>query len=126
MSDNPKRRWLHFHLATAVLMMLAAGALLFANCYSHKAPPDMNGTWSGFPFPAYSNLNVIRWDYTNKALVLQHDSYAKICGIQFSFNENGWCYTLAAANFVLFLLAITVIAFVSEYIIRRRWRRKPN
>jgi len=105
--DKPPRRRLQMHLSTAVLMMVAAGGLIWANTRNkERAPFNMSQYWYGWPYGAISSHEHV-W-YVNSA-----DSYKVGAGY--------FIYVFAICVDVVVALAILfAVWYVSEWWIRRR------
>ena len=130
MSEKPKRPWFRFHLLTAMLMMLSAGAFLGLNLKRRPDPP-FAGTCQGWPL-------VFEWDFTWVGVqsVSNPNKYSYSWKLD-SKNERDYSpghneqpglmvctgYLYADITFAIFVLIGTT--FISEYLIRRREGRKP-
>jgi hypothetical protein len=102
MSDKPKPPWFRFHISTAILMMLVAGTVTFAN--SRMGWLDQLG-W--------------RWPCRGWPIVFW------IGNLEFSVRpDQGWSCSGLLADIAVGVLIVFGSAFASEYLLRCREGRK--
>ena len=106
MSDNSKRPWFRFHLLTLVLMALAASVLLWANM-------RQQGLVHGWPFTMHSV-----W------ISLDSEEAAMTAGHPYWEWDGVWNLRGVILNSVAALASLTIVAALSEAILRRREARK--
>jgi hypothetical protein len=115
------RRWFQFHLATIVALMLVASMLLGLNVLKHVNEP-MNGVDYGFPFPMYQNWKPPETIQDVPSVRFAHSFAVTIYGVEFSYNNHGWSYSLAAINAAAWVVILAVTAFCMEKFMRLRQR----
>ena len=107
-----KRRWLQYHLSTAIVMMFVAGGLLgmqfwprsdrcFGGCLSYLGAFNVESY--GWPLP-------VLWCFSEHRDLMDRHSH--------------WTNTMAVANVIFGALLVLAAAFICEWFIRRR-ERKP-
>ena len=127
MTSSPKRPWFRFHLLTAVLLVIAAGALLSLEMkVDRESYDDSAGDWHtvierrGFPMVCWS-----RTAYANKNPPSDGKSIKLgISMLRFPYQYSTWLYGAAAVNFLVCILASFAVALVSESLLRRSEGRK--
>ena len=104
MSDRPKRRWFQFHLSTALILMFSTGIIIWLNVSRVMLQPR------GWP----CEMESFEWKRTYT--VPAH----RVTTLYVNWNVIG-----LLNNIVIGCTILLLIAFVSEYLIRRREGRKP-
>jgi hypothetical protein len=120
MSDQkPKRPWFRFHLLTLVLMALAAGTFLGANMRERLGDRKV-GEWRcyGWPFDVAEVRGVITFSISGEPDPIIADPFDPVA---FGPQYNG---ANIALNCMMALSVLAAVAFVSEFLIRRREARK--
>lgn len=115
------RRWFRIHLSTAILLMFAAGVLLWANCRIYHVEE-----WT-FPYTQRSSIlssSSISFDPNQgfgwPCCIASYNSViARILGAR-SFHWNGRGIAVACAVAAGILVGV---ACISEFLIARRMRR---
>ena len=120
MSDKPKRPWFRFHLLTAVLMMFAAGAMIWPNFvpnlqfqYVHYKYKSKFARYYGWP---------ASFAWHSYAAVITDDG--KIVKGEARPMELNWIPGLII-DAAFYAAVLGGIAYFSESLIRRREARKP-
>jgi hypothetical protein len=114
-SEKPKRKFWQFHLTTAFLIMMTASGFVWINCVREDDAWDYGDErylyWHyGWPTEIFCVQN--DWDFSRKkdgGKVVSTHIY--LSGI--------------VKNVTVLILALGILAFISEYLIRRREGRKP-
>ena len=115
MTSSRKRPWFRFHLLTAVVMMFAAGAMVWANIVpsrhedgngylTHPYLYDLDYGWPGMVVRHLSPINPKWVDFQDSKTIIQ---WPKVCG-----------------NVIICLMLLLLSAIGSEFLIRRRESRK--
>lgn len=117
MNEMPRRQWLRFHLSTLIAMSFAAAVLLWANVHVHF---EEYGVSRGFPFPMYWKLQLPSLYGESNFALWSHNSYAKVGPFRFSYQDSGWSVGLIVLNALICTVALSFVAAVSEFFIRRR------
>ena len=126
MSDKPKRSWFRFHLLTAVLMVVAAGGLMWLNTrvtntaelaqshqeYLEKYPDRLR---NGVPNVDWSEIIGSDYGWPATAFVLSGSNRV----------QSHWIWLGVIADCAAITILLAIVALVSESIVRRREGRKP-
>ena len=130
-AEQPKkRRFWQLHLSTAVFLMLAAGLTLGTNIGHHKV---------GEPLDSGDNNRVCveSWGWPSYCVgrILWENQRGEIVGVSPIETVFDWDYPFLLLHLgvngclifdiVVALLILIVVAFASEWLIRRREGRKP-
>ncbi len=134
---NSKRRWFQFHLLTAVLMMLAAGVCVYQNA---KVRPTMflrhdDGTLTtydevrGWPFPFLRKGYFYMSEEAESLRDLTAGEWHFIEPLDYPIEPVPWSEKLQSHCIIAIDVLcsggiIVSVAFVSEYLLRRREGRK--
>jgi hypothetical protein len=123
------RRWFQFDLATAIILMFAAGGCIWLNVISHKPThAGMDGFWRGFPYPAYITLNSHFkrpiGDTGDPIMFFRYYTTVIIFGTPFTVRDNGWCYEALIADVAVSVVGLLGVGLLSEFILRRREERR--
>jgi hypothetical protein len=119
MPESPQRKRFQIHLSTAIVMMFVAGALIWANVKPNAIPrlvPKQPRFRSGFGWPCEAIRKTSDFEFTGEGP-----------DITFDFKETYYpsylmiAFNLAAALFILFF-----VAFLCEWLIRRRARGRER
>jgi len=118
MSDKARRFW-QIHLSTAVVVMITAGGLLALNCLHHEhalSSTDDDGVFRGSVF------EYTIWDVSPISL---RYGWPSTCLETYDFNKKQnhwgrWRVRGILLNAGVACGVLTVVAFGSEYLIRRR------
>ena len=127
MSDKPKRSWFRFHLLTAVLMMVAAGGMLWVN-FDKRDSYTLILDVEPMPADEKPAYEIFKQGWPLVWRERSDDGYVprrrmKRAGTPFYVDPS-----FAVAVTINILVAAGIIlaaAFVSESLIRRREGRKP-
>ena len=115
MTSSAKRPWYRCHLLTAVLMMLAAGGMLWANAkrdYEYL----FNGRWRlewGFPLRVHDDIE--------QPLGTVFNEYVKT--VPYFCPHTDW--GVVAMNADIAIVIVVALGVLVERLIRRREGRKP-
>ena len=124
MTSSPKRPWFQFQLATGIVVVLAASAIIWANLRFTHGSYEFERGW---PFSRMSNGYLgspSQWywsqlppppSFSPPMLRLPAPE-----GIQ-----GNWYLSIVLLNFLAALAIGLALAAVSEYFLRRRGGRKP-
>jgi hypothetical protein len=116
MTSSPKRPWFRFHLLTAVLMMFAAGGLLWANTLIRPFPIDLGEGLT-------KHVAGQGWPQC----YLQTNKGAEDLGCSIKVEEEGIVdYPPLLFDFLCGAIILMVIALTSESLLRGREGRKPS
>ena len=137
MSEKPKRRWFQFHLLTAVLMALTTGFVIPVTFKEHRIVVSAGSLGllgyraHGWPFIMQQRL--VNWfsepdyDRLRSELAPVNSGYRNLSGFfvdgdgQFS---GEWSIVGISLNALIVLVVVSIVAFVSESLIRRREGRQ--
>jgi hypothetical protein len=111
MSDHPKRPLFRFHLLTLVLMTFAAGGMIGVSICDRSTE---NSNWELYGWPFVTAERWVNYEHTGPERLHEPDEH------RLRLKPAGF-----AAESVLTIFIIASVAFVSEYLIRRREARKP-
>ncbi len=120
---NPKPRFFQIHLSTAVVLMLVAGVLVWANARQEvvpEAPTSQLRAWQ--PASAYA-WSFYGWPYRGLKILHRDDGH--------SGNPNivvvrVWAKTDTVYNSLIALAILASVCVACEWRIRRRIARKAN
>ena len=107
MTDKPRRAWFQLHLSTAIVLMFVAGGLLWANIRVQEVS-------SIYPFPF-----LIEYARGWPMLYL---NYSRVGAPP---NDQYWTWLNLLINLLCSIGLLTVVAAISERVLRRREARAP-
>ena len=127
--NKPRRGWFQIHLSTAIVLMFVAGGMIWVNCLNREVNTDMlyhvapDGTIInssprhvyGWPFGIYEDYN-INGEHVKRGLKGPFVT---------SDILTDWNLWAAVFNISSALPVLGVVAFLCEWLIRRREARKP-
>ena len=123
MTSSSKRPWFRFHLLTAVMMMIAAGALLSLEMKVDREPRDDDfGSWQtvierrGFPMVCWSRATYADKNLPGDRKVIR----LGISLLRIPYQDSTWRYAAAAVDVLVFILALFAVAGLCESILRSR------
>ena len=145
MTSSPKRPWFRFHLLTAVLMMLAAALSMFLNLNVARERPIAAASPNRISPEELQNIYVEYWGFPvrmgvrivyigqNPQIVADGDKIESSIGdpdgipvpILYRPVLRHMAISRAILNLVFGIIAVAGVAFVSEWLIRRREGQKP-
>ncbi len=125
MSDNTRRPWFRFHLLTAVLMMLAAGGIMWANLRGYEGPTRA--------VEFYNERGVMHHRYWGWPWVAAYETeYPPLgrnlgleVGTMDKYNASGYVTEHLIYDVCIGSLGLAAVALVSESLLRRREARQP-
>ncbi len=132
MSDASTRKWLRFHLLTAVLLMFTAGGLIGLNMRRvekvdyNKIPatvPPLPPGETGHP--AYTQIvesTVQGWPLDFYRAVSTHETYFESIILPPVVT---WNQTSMILNSISGIAILAAVAAITEFLLRRREARKP-
>jgi hypothetical protein len=140
----PKRRWFQLHLSTCIVMMLAAGGLVFLNTrprnhdiYWHKI--ELDNTWNEQPIIDFKQLDA---QSRTELRRVRDFGWPKFFLVHFesAFYENGrlqitvdrwddpayWRYNELLNDTFIALILTLAIGFIAELLARRYARNRQS
>ena len=117
MTSSPKRPWFRFHLLTAVLMMLAAGGMMWLNLCKRLVDLPADGAYETEPLIYGWPLNFA-----------YHGPRSFRTGLGMTWGDGVttlFFWRGVIVDVVVFILILVCVTSCIEFLLRRREGRKP-